>query len=79
MQIIGGIKTATQDALITRPVIVSNSSASTGTLTVQLRVGLTWNNPAVLGVVAPGSSQKIDGENLHIRFLVAGAVSYEVL
>jgi len=68
----------TEEFFIQRPVTISNSSASTGTLTIQSKVGQTWDNPAVLGTVAAGVGQVVDARLIYIRVVVTGDVTYEI-
>lgn len=68
----------TEEFFIQRPVTISNSSASTGTLTIQSKVGQTWDNPAVLGTVAAGAAQVVDSRLIFIRCVVSGSVNYEI-
>lgn len=78
---IGGIEsffTTTEEFFIDRPVTISNSSSSTGTLTVQSKVGTTWDNPAVLGVVDAGTGQVVDSSMIFIRVVITGSVTYEI-
>jgi len=81
MENIGGTEsffTTTEEFFIDRPVTISNSSASTGSLTVQSKVGPTWDNPAVLGTIVAGVAQVVDSRFIHIRCVVTGSVTYEI-
>ena len=70
--------TTTEEFFINKPVTISNSSASTGTLTVQSKVGSSWDNPSVLGTIATGEAQVVCSSLIFIRVVIAGSVTYEI-